>query len=369
MPPPSSYTHVTTYRVAIVGVGADPTTKTKDGFAMGYAHAEAYRQLDACEIVACADLKEANARRFAEQFDLDSDRVFTDHERLLAAMEPNIVSVCVPAPAHAEIVQSCLRSDVDAIHCEKPMAATWRECRTIALESHRRDVQLTFNHQRRFNEISERTKELVDSGAIGELTRIETNPFNLFDYGSHSLDLASYYTGDQPAAWVLAGLDYRTDQQWFGMHVENQSVTAWEFTNGVFGIATTDSGDLDRRLGDWHHRLVGEEGILESGYGIYGETEQPAIRLCQDSGWTPIHCEEGPYSDRDQDRIIAHIVSVLGTDTEPRVSARRALNGTEIIFGAYESVRRRGRVECPLTIDDHPLEAMVADNTLVPTPE
>ena len=44
------------------------------------------------------------------------------------------------------------------------------------------------------------------------------------------------------------------------------------------------------------------------------------------------------------------------------VEAKRkgvALNATEIIFAIYESSRRRGRVDLPLTISDNPLVAMV----------
>jgi hypothetical protein len=41
------------------------------------------------------------------------------------------------------------------------------------------------------------------------------------------------------------------------------------------------------------------------------------------------------------------------------MSARRALRATELIFATYESSRRRGRVELPLTIEDSPLLAMI----------
>jgi hypothetical protein len=50
------------------------------------------------------------------------------------------------------------------------------------------------------------------------------------------------------------------------------------------------------------------------------------------------------------------------------LSARRALNATEIIFAIYESSRRRGRVDLPLTISDNPLAAMVEAGHLQPSP-
>jgi hypothetical protein len=42
------------------------------------------------------------------------------------------------------------------------------------------------------------------------------------------------------------------------------------------------------------------------------------------------------------------------------LSARYALQATELIFASYESSRRRGRVDLPLTIDDSPFLTMLA---------
>ncbi|MBM4083576.1 MAG: gfo/Idh/MocA family oxidoreductase, partial [Planctomycetes bacterium] len=54
---------------------------------------------------------------------------------------------------------------------------------------------------------------------------------------------------------------------------------------------------------------------------------------------------------------------------EPELSARRALNATELIFACWESSRRRGRVDLPLDISDSPIEAMVAAGELKPKPK
>jgi predicted dehydrogenase len=59
------------------------------------------------------------------------------------------------------------------------------------------------------------------------------------------------------------------------------------------------------------------------------------------------------------ERAIAEVIDALRSGRESDLSARRALNATEIIFAIYESSRRRGRVDLPLTIADNPLAAMV----------
>ena len=68
------------------------------------------------------------------------------------------------------------------------------------------------------------------------------------------------------------------------------------------------------------------------------------------------------------ERAIADLIDALRTGREPELSARRALNATEIIFGIYESSRRRGRVDLPLTVQDHPLATMVEAGDLRPAP-
>ncbi len=68
------------------------------------------------------------------------------------------------------------------------------------------------------------------------------------------------------------------------------------------------------------------------------------------------------------DRAIADAVACLLDGRRCQLEARNALIATEIIFGAYESSRRRGRVDFPLDIDDNPLASMVEDGSLTPAP-
>jgi predicted dehydrogenase len=48
------------------------------------------------------------------------------------------------------MVTAAAQAGVKAIHCEKPMAPTWGECKKMVAVCNERHVQLTFNHQRRF---------------------------------------------------------------------------------------------------------------------------------------------------------------------------------------------------------------------------
>jgi len=275
-----------------------------------------------------------------------------------------VVSVCVWPRWHAELVLQAALAGVKAIHCEKPMADTWAKCRLMAQECARRGVRLTFNHQRRFGRPFRLAKQMLDEGVIGRLVRVEFGVGNLYDYGSHSFDLSGYFAGERPGRWVIAQIDYRHENLVFGAHNENQALAQWEYDNGVLGLAATGVG---ARLVGAHNRLVGEEGVIE--IGPHGEG-LPVLRYRRFGGsgrWEAVDTGgEGLHGPGYIERAIDDVLRAVETGGESELNARNALNATELIFGAWESARRRGRVDLPLTIEDNPLEAMVASGELRP---
>ena len=218
-----------TFAVAIIGTGPDPENPSVEGFAMGYRHAESFGNNDDCEVVACADIVPENAKAFGRTFDLPDEHVFQDYLAMLNAVEPDIVTVAVPPHVHGEVVVDCAESGkVSAIHCEKPMAHTWGAAKRMARECWRRDVQLTFNRQRRFGKPYREARDLVRSGEIGELRRVETAWGDFFDTGAHTIDLTGMLAGEPSPEWVIAQIDYREEDLRFSMHQENQAWALWE---------------------------------------------------------------------------------------------------------------------------------------------
>lgn len=374
-----------TYDVAIVGTGANPEKKGRDGYAMAYRHAPGYERLDSCSLVACADIVEENARAFADRFGIDA--VFDDHETMLREVEPDIVSVCVPPGVHAEIVLDCAREPaVSAIHCEKPMATTWGDCREMVAVCEENDVQLTIDHQRRFAVPVRKAKALLDRGDIGDLRRLEWSEVNLFDAGSHLFDLCTYFTDGTDVDWILAGIDCAEENRWFGSLNETRAIAQWKYEDGTVGFASTAEGE-ESTIVDAYLRIVGSEGAIE----IQAADGSP-LRMRTDGDWRPIDTDgETVYSPskgpvrmvtnklarmlpRVPDdigsvpshyhRAIEHVVTSLENGTEPIISGRTVLSGTELVFAAWESVRRRGQVPLPLDVSDNPLVSMYEADVL-----
>ncbi|MFC7141016.1 Gfo/Idh/MocA family protein [Halosimplex aquaticum] len=357
------------YEVAVIGTGAEPDDPGGDGYAMAYHHANGYEKLDDADLVACADIVRENAEAFAAEYDIDEGGVYEDYESMLEEVEPDIVSVCVPPSIHAPICIDCVRADsVEAIHCEKPMAETYGGARMMAQEADRHDVQLTFNHQRRFSDAVRTAKRLLDDGEIGDLERVEFSAgVGIFDYGSHSFDLCNYFNDETPGEWVMGQIDYREENVLFGSHNENQAMVMWQYENGVHGLAGTDgtgTGGPAAAIA-CHNRLVGSEGVIE--VGPAGEDTPPLrIRRHGDAQWEPVETEDGLHSWDFVDRAIAENVRCLREGETPELGAENALNATELIFATWESSRKRGRVDLSLEIDDNPLVEMVESGELTP---
>lgn len=383
------------YDIGFVGTGADPDDPGQDGFAMAYKHAMGYEKVADCQLRACADIVPENAARFAEEFGIEDRYVYEDYTEMLDDADPDIVSICVPPDLHADIVVDCARrGDLEAIHCEKPMATTWDDCKEMCRVCEEEGVKLTFNHQKRMGVIFRRAKELVDDGTIGRLRRVEWSNQNLFDSGSHMFDLTAFYTDQSPVEWVLTGLDYRDENRWFGVHNENQAVCQWHHENGVYGLAAT--GRSSDAVGA-HVRLVGDAGTVEIGpdggpplrvrtgrtlgwktvdvgqnvwggraYATYPGYVKWGYEILREQVGTTLLGEPaekyGPPSHID--RAIASVVEAVRTDGESPLSWRNALESTEVIFAAWESARRGERVDLPLEIGGNPLEEMVENGEL-----
>jgi len=369
-----------TLDIAVVGTGAAPDDPGQEGFAMAYKHAEGYRRIDDCRLVACADIVRENAEKFASRYDLDG--VYEDYETMLSEANPDVVSVTVPPAVHADIVTGCARvGDLEAIHCEKPMATTWADCREMVERCEAEGVQLTINHQRRVGPTYVRAKELLEDGAIGDLERVEISARNLFDAGSHVFHLAGYYTDWATPEWVISQLDYREENRWFGAHNENQAVAQWQYADGVAGLAATGAGSDGIGC---YVRLVGTGGRIE-----VGVDDGPPLRVRHGRtlGWKRIHTDENMWGDTALptwkaaiakasrslpglpddpfgspshiERAIEAVVESVRSGEPCPLDAGLALQSTELIFASWESARSRGRVDLPLAIEDNPLEDLV----------
>ena len=342
------------YRVGIIGTGRPRNTEGSTGFGMSHRHAEGYERSPDAEIVALADLVPENAEAF--QAVHGGDRLYTDYHEMLAKENLDIVSICTWPHLHAPMVIAACEAGVKAIHCEKPMAPTYGEAVAMVEAADEHGVQLTFNHQRRFGAPFRKAKELLKSGAIGDLVRLEAHCGNMYDWGTHWFDMLFYYNDETPVEWVMAQVDPREGRDIYGVYVEGQGLSYYRYENGVHGLMLTGA----RSSLEAANRLVGTEGVIE-----VGVSPEVPLRMWGkgQSEWECVELEEGLHGGDYVARAVLDLIDALKNGREPELSARRALQTTELIFATYESSRRRGRVDLPLDIEDSPLASMLAEET------
>jgi predicted dehydrogenase len=228
-------------------------------------------------------------------------------------------------------------------------------------------VQLTFNHQRRFGGPFRKAKAILDDGAIGQLMRVEAFTSNLYDWGTHWFDMMFMYNDQEPVEWVIGQIDARGSREIFGVAVEGQGLSFFKWCNGVYGLLVTGQPETYQHDGtvvgmECANRLIGSEGTLE-----VGVRDGPELRLRSgETGgqWRDIDVHGRIHGHEHVVAAIQDLVDALKNQREPELSARRALQATELIFATYESSRKRGRVDLPLGIDDSPFLSMLETGTI-----
>jgi len=337
---------MTEFRVGMIGCGRPWKSAGASGFGMAHYHAQGYAASPDTTITALADINLENARAF--QTVHGGERIYTDYHEMLAQEQLDIVSICTWPHHHAPMVIAAAEAGVKAIHCEKPMAPSYAEAlRTVAVcEAH--GTQLTFNHQRRFGAPFRAARDLLRSGAIGQLQRLEGTCDNLFDWGTHWFDMFGFYNDEAAVTWVIGQVDWRDGATIFGVPVEGQAISHFAYANGVQGLLLTGLG-TERKLAN---RLVGSDGVIDVTLGT------TSIRVWGkgDAAWRdiPVAPDEGESLGEVIARGVLDLIDALKSGREAELSARRALRATELIFATYESSRRGGRIELPLEALESP---------------
>jgi predicted dehydrogenase len=328
-----------TYTVGFIGCGK-----------RALAHVKGLKADERCEVVAVADVNPEAAEALAAEFD-PRPATFTDYRDLLDAGAPEMVIGCLWTPLHLPVFRACVEAGVRAYHSEKPMAPTWGECLEMGELAESKGCQLTFCHQRRFDAGNQAVRKLIAEGRIGEVVRMDLySPKNLLDCGTHTIDQAMSFNGEQPAKWVLGAVDVSQTHEHFDVRFEDMAVGTIAFANGVRGHLQVGGTDLDMYTGV---RVIGEKGFIEMPW-----QGQIARAVAYDEpGWQPPQIEENKEAVMVE--TIRHLVDCLDTRAESELGHRAALRATEVIFALYESVRRRARVELPIDIRDNPLLAIL----------
>ncbi len=146
---------------------------------MGRTHSNAYCKVnnffdlayEPVRKVICG-LEEKEAKAFAEQWGYESHT--TDWKSVIADDDIDLVDICVPNNVHAEIAIAAAKAG-KAIICEKPLALTGEQARTMVDAVEKAGVAnlVSFNY-RRVPAVT-LAKQLIDEGRLGRIFHYRAN--------------------------------------------------------------------------------------------------------------------------------------------------------------------------------------------------
>ncbi len=343
------------YRYGVIGTGRPWKSEGATGFGMAHMHYPSFQATGRIELVAIADIRDDNAQLFLEKYDSPAKH-YRDYHEMLAQEKLDVVSVCTWPHLHADMAVAAAEAGVRVIHCEKPMATTWGDCKRMKAAADAHGAKLSFGHQRRHINLFQAVRQAARDGEIGDLVLIEAQVGDMFDWGTHWLDMMFFYNEDTPAEWVIGQIDSREERRAFGAFTENQGVCHFKWRNGVRGVMFSG---YEASIG-CTHRLIGTEGVLE----VLSERKM-RLKGKGDAAWREV---EVPQGDLNETWLSAR--DIIRQLDEPGhmslLSVNHAIQHTEVIFSTYESSRRRGRVDLPLTQDDSALLAMLEAGEIGP---
>jgi len=133
-----------------------------------------WMQDERVEVVAGADVKEAARDSFKE--DLPEAFVTDDYRRVLDRPDVDAVAVCTPDWLHHEHAVAALRAGKH-LFCEKPLAIRIEDCDDILRAWRAAGVRMMVGFNMRYAYFVDKMRQLVDSGAIGEIKTAWTRHF------------------------------------------------------------------------------------------------------------------------------------------------------------------------------------------------
>ncbi len=109
---------------------------------MGMSHARAYARIDGFQVVGLCD-RDIAKRTLPEE--LAGARHFTDFDKALATLKPDVVAICTWADTHADYAVAAMEAGAD-VFVEKPLAETVAEAERVVAAARRTGRKLVVGY-------------------------------------------------------------------------------------------------------------------------------------------------------------------------------------------------------------------------------
>jgi myo-inositol 2-dehydrogenase/D-chiro-inositol 1-dehydrogenase len=321
-----------TFSVAFLGAGR-----------MGLTHLRNLAGIPGVRVAAVADTSLEAAKRGAEL--ANAGRASDDIVGTLAASDVDTVLICTPTNTHAELIEAAARAG-KAIWCEKPIALSLEETRSVVATVEAAAVPAMIGFMRRFDPGYAEARRRIAAGELGKLERFralscdfQPPPLSyvaasggiFVDMSVHDFDLARFLVGEvaEVTAWGAALIDRR----FADAGDVDTAVALLCFENGALG-----SVEATRRTTwgyDIRTEVAGSLGKL-----VVEATQRTPLVASRDLGFAGDHFESFP------DRFAAayraeleYFFACLRAGEPPAPGVRDALESLRVALAATRSLR------------------------------
>ena len=327
-------------RTGVIGLGG-----------LGTRLAERVRESDNARVTAVAEIDDGRRGEVAESLGVSPERQFEDYEAMFDAVDLDAAVIATPHALHYEQMVDALENDLHVL-CEKPFTVDLDHARDLVRRDEASDRVLMVGYQRHIEGPYVGAREAIDEWTghpkfvTAELTQNwigsqagtwRANPAlsgggQLYDSGSHILDVVIWATGLTPAAVTASMVRWPEDRD-----VDTQAALTIEFEEDAVASVSV-SGDAPEVRE--HFRAWGDDGAAV----IDGRSWNDRIlRLIDPDG-----AERFPgVRDRYPNKVEAFLEAIV-EGTEPPATARHALAVTAVTEAAYEADRTGERVPVEL---------------------
>jgi predicted dehydrogenase len=309
------------------------------------------------EIVGLVDVDPYAATKLRDEAGLAKAVVGSDLVAVLAETKPDLLFDIVVPSARRDVVATGLRHGCHVL-TEKPMAASLEEARElVALAAETKRVHAVVQN-RRYVPGVRRIRQVIESGALGELTALHADFFIgahfggfrdamdhvlLLDMAIHTFDAARFMSAKDPRAvycqeinpvgsWYAHGaaanaifeLQDNVVFTYRGSWAAEGANTSWESQWRVIGTRGTLLWDGADRFEA--HAVNGNEGF-----------HRPLVDL-------PIAQPDDVGKTHGHASVIADFLDAIDGGTAPETAGADNIKSLAMVFGAIESARLRARV-------------------------
>jgi predicted dehydrogenase len=348
----SAETERETIRVGIIGTGR-----------VGQSRMKTYASLAGARVVACADVNETAARRVAHEYGVA--HAYASFRDLLARDDIDAVDVCLHNNFHMPVTLAALAAGKH-VHCEKPMAGSYRDAEAMLAAARRHERMLHIELSSLYTDETLAARELIAQGEVGAIYHARstglrrrgrpfvdghgTAPFvqkrqsaggALYDMGTHHIAQLLYLL-DTPRPLRISGETYQAT----AMDERRRQVSEYDVEELAVGLVRFAGGITLDVLEAWAVHLDGFGGSVL--LGAKGGVRLQPFGFFKSSGHLDVDATVDLERARrrfDQVRgdagalasSVAHFVAALQGRIEPLPTAELALATMLITEGIYLS--------------------------------